>query len=157
MDLKNNKRTARVGLYAGSFDPFHIGHLDIVRQAQQVFDNVFVVRAINPDKSKASSPLPEKFLTEMNCVGVVTQEGLISDYIKGWEVQGYDVTLIRGLRSGADLGYEQNLVAFLRNMHPQIKVVFFLCDPKYQNVSSSALRGIRQFSEEEYKKYAIGG
>ena len=86
-----------------------------------------------------------------------TQSGLVPDYVKSFECSGHDVTLIRGLRSGADLAHEQNLVAFLRNMHPQIKVVFFLCDSKFQHISSSALRGIRQVSEEEYKRYAIEG
>ena len=148
-------KTHRIGIYPGAFDPFHVGHLDIVCQAQRVFDRVIVIRAINPEKAKASSKLPEDFLNQMN-VGTKVHDGLVSDYIKSWEDQGYNVTLIRGLRSGADLGYEQNLVAFLRNMYPQIKVVFFLCDPKYQHVSSSALRGIRQFSEAEYKKYVVG-
>jgi pantetheine-phosphate adenylyltransferase len=145
----------RIGLYPGSFNPFHIGHLDIVRQAQKVFDEVVVVRANNPEKSACTTELPEKFFLEMN-VGVSYQDGLVTDCVKSWEKHGADVTLIRGLRSGADLAYEQNLVAFMRNMHPEIKVVFFLCDPKYQHVSSSALRGIRQFSEAEYRKYALG-
>jgi pantetheine-phosphate adenylyltransferase len=146
----------RIGIYPGSFDPFHIGHLDIVRQAQKVFDVIHVIRAINSDKKQPQSKLPEDFLREMK-VDVGICEGLVTDVVKNYERGGHDVTLIRGLRSGADLAYEQNLVAFMRNMHPQIKVVFFLCDPKYQHVSSSALRGIRQFSEEEYKKYAVSG
>ena len=149
-----NTTKKRTGIYPGSFDPFHIGHLDIVRQAQKVFDNVQVVRAVNPDKSKSASELPCKFLDRMD-VSVTTYQGLITDHIKTLEENGHDVTLIRGLRSGADLGYEQNLVAFMRNMHPEIKVVFFLCDPKFQHISSSALRGIRQFSKTEYKKYAV--
>jgi len=146
----------KIGLYPGVFDPFHIGHLDIVRQAQKVFDSVQVLRAINPDKKQPQSKLPEDFLRDMN-VPIGISENLVTDVVKEYERLGHDVTLIRGLRSGADLAYEQNLVAFMRNMHPQIKVVFFLCDPKYQHVSSSALRGIRKFSEEEYKKYAVGG
>ena len=145
----------RIGLYPGSFDPFHIGHLDIVRQAQKVFDEIIVIRAVNPDKKAPESKLPEDFLRDMK-VKVTVQSGLVTDYVKTWENQGHDVTLIRGLRSGADLAYEQNLVAFMRSMHPEIKVVFFLCDPKYQHISSSALRGIRQFSEDEYRKYALG-
>lgn len=145
----------KIGLYPGSFDPFHIGHLDIVRQAQKVFDEIIVIRAVNPEKKAPQTPLPEDFLRDMG-VKVSTQSGLVTDYVKQWERQGHDVTLIRGLRSGADLAYEQNLVAFMRSMHPEIKVVFFLCDPKYQHISSSALRGIQQFSEEEYRKYALG-
>jgi pantetheine-phosphate adenylyltransferase len=144
----------RLGLYPGSFDPFHIGHLDIVCQAQKVFDEVLVVRAVNPDKKYPQIKLPEDFLRAMKVL-VTSHEGLVTDLVKNYEGKSRDVTLIRGLRSGADLAYEQNLVAFMRNIYPQIKVVFFLCDPKYQHVSSSALRGIRQFSEEEYKRYAI--
>jgi pantetheine-phosphate adenylyltransferase len=153
--MSTNPIKSRVGIYVGSFSPFHIGHLDIVRQSQKVFDDVYVVQAINPDKAMPAIPLPVTFLLEMNVISA-THSGLVTDYIKKWEGDGYNVTLIRGLRSGADLGYEQNLVAFLRNMHPEIKVVFFLCDPKFQHVSSSALRGIRQFSEAEYRKYAVG-
>ena len=154
--MSTNPSKSRIGVYAGSFSPFHIGHLDIVRQSQKVFDTIIVLRAINPDKKTSDSPLPEHFLRAMG-VDVQTSESLVTDYVKNLESKEYDITLIRGLRSGADLAYEQNLVAFMRNMHPQIKVVFFLCDPKYQHVSSSALRGIRQFSEEEYKRYAVGG
>ncbi len=149
MDVKS-----KIGVYPGSFDPLHIGHLDIVRQAQKVFDEVVVVRAINPDKKVAQFPLPSNFLARMN-VNVRTFDGLITDFIKDYEKDGEDITLIRGLRSGADLGYEQNLVAFMRNMHPEIKVVFFLCDPRFQHISSSALRGIRKFSEAEYRKYVV--
>jgi len=86
---------------------------------------------------------------------VMTYDGLITDHIKTLEKNGHNVTLIRGLRSGADLGYEQNLVAFMRNMHPEIKVEFFVCDPRFQHISSSALRGIHQFSEAEYRKYVV--
>ena len=150
MNIKSNK----VGIYPGSFDPFHIGHLDIVRQAQKVFDDVMVIRAINPDKKTAQSKLPLNFLSSMN-VAVREFDGLVTDFIGKYEDEGRDITLIRGLRSGVDLGYEQNLVACMRNMHPEIKIVFFLCDPKFQHISSSGLRGIRQFSEDEYRKYVV--
>lgn len=144
----------RIALYPGSFDPFHVGHLDVLKQAMQLFDKVVVIRAINPDKKPPTSKLPENFLASMN-VGVSHQTGLIADYVKSWEKDGHDVTLIRGLRSGLDLSYEQNLLAFLKGMHPTIKVVFFPCDPRYQHISSSALRGIERFSQEEYRKYVI--
>jgi pantetheine-phosphate adenylyltransferase len=146
----------KLGIYPGSFDPFHTGHLDIVKQAQQVFDEIVVVRAINPDKELPMSKLPESFLNQMG-ISVSTHKGLVTDLVKSYENREYSVTLIRGLRSGNDLAYEQNLIAFMRQMHPYLKVVFFLCDPKHQHISSSALRGIRQFSEAEYRKYALEG
>jgi len=43
-----------IGLYAGSFDPFHVGHLDVLHKAEKLFDKVIVVRAVNPDKPGSS-------------------------------------------------------------------------------------------------------
>lgn len=145
-----------LGLYGGSFDPFHIGHLDIVNQAKQVFDVVLVAKGINPTKVgkiEARYPLPEKFLASLG-VHTVSYNTLLIDQVKKLEEE-YTVTLVRGLRNGADLEYEQNLVAFLKGMYPSIKIVAFYCDPKFRHISSSSLRDIEKFSQTEYRKYVV--
>jgi len=146
----------RIGLYAGSFRPFHLGHLDIAEQAQRVFDSVTIARGINPAKDhiKDDFEFPLKTLMSQD-FNVISFNGLLSDQIKTMEDLDYDVTLVRGLRSGADLEYEQNLAAFLNNMKPDIKIVAFYCNPEFRHLSSSALRDIRKFSEEEYEKYVL--
>jgi pantetheine-phosphate adenylyltransferase len=150
-----------LGLYAGSFDPFHVGHLDIVKQAVNIFQTVIIAKGINSSKLGPGNveryPLPTTFLTSFRHdadIKTETYDTLLIEYIKTLE-KDYNVTLVRGLRNGADLEYEQNLVAFLRGMHPQIKIVSFYCDPAYRHISSSALRDIRHFSEVEYKKYVV--
>ena len=156
----NDKPT--LGLYAGSFDPFHIGHLDIVKQAADMFQTVMIAKGINssklvPGKIIQRYELPVQFLTTFRHdadIKVDTYDTLLVDYIKKLEEQ-YNVTVIRGLRRGADLEYEQNIVAFLRGMHPQVKVTHFLARPEYAHISSSALRDIRHFSEAEYRKYVV--
>lgn len=145
----------KVGIYAGSFNPFHVGHLDVVKQATKVFDKVIVARGINPEKPQSTHPLPVNFLKDMD-VDVDDFGGLLSDYIRGLEKNmEYDVTLVRGLRSGADLEYEQNFVAFLRSMEPYVKIVAFYCNPNLRHISSSALRAIQKIAPEEYRKYVI--
>lgn len=147
----------RIGLYAGSFKPFHVGHLDIVTQAKQVFDEVIVARGINPEKNNNTDddyPFPLNTLTLMS-IGVTKFDGLLTDHIKSLENLEKDVTLVRGLRSGADLEYEQNFAAFLKGIAPNIKIVAFYCNPQYRHISSSALRGIRKFSVDEYMKYVV--
>ena len=145
--MSNNKQ--RLGLYAGSFQPFHLGHLDIVKQSMQVFDEVLVAKGNNPEKSNHNIyPLPKKFLYNMG-LHVTTFDGLLVDLIKQWE-PSFDIILVRGLRSGADLDYEQNFAAFLREMYHQVKIVAFYCDPKLRHLSSSALRGIQKISEQPY-------
>lgn len=152
----NNEKN--IGLYAGSFSPFHLGHMDIVKQAMDIFDTIVVAQGINNSKHiNEKYPLPAYFLNTYRhdkTVYTTFYDTLLIDLIKHWE-KDYNVTLIRGLRNGADLEYEQNIVAFLRGMHPQIKIIAFYCDPQYRHISSSALRDIRHFSEEEYNKYII--
>lgn len=143
-----------LGLYAGSFNPFHLGHWDVVKQASQVFDRMLVAKGNNPEKQKNELyPLPEQFLIN-NSVYFSTFDGLLVEFIHQLERE-FNVTVVRGLRSGADLDYEQNFAAFLRGMYPQVKIVAFYCDPKLRHISSSSLRAIRQFSEDEYRKYVI--
>jgi pantetheine-phosphate adenylyltransferase len=148
-----NKKT--LGLYAGSFAPFHVGHLDIVKQALQVFNEVWVARGVNPEKVAMpdSYPLPTQHIYSIGA-DVSYYDTLLSDYVKLLEVT-YNVTLVRGLRNGADLEYEQNMIGFLKGMYPEIKVVAFYYDPQYRHISSSALRGIEKFSKEEYNKYIV--
>jgi len=154
--MSDISKKRNIGIYCGSFNPFHIGHLDVVNQAIEVFDDVLVAKGINPEKEnldKLDYPLPINFLSRLG-VKAVTYNTLLTDFVKIWEPE-YNVTLVRGLRNGADLEYEQNIVAFLKGMYHNIKVVAFYADPKYRHISSGAVRAIEKFSETEYKKYVV--
>jgi pantetheine-phosphate adenylyltransferase len=151
-----NSKKDTLGFYAGSFSPFHVGHLNIILQAKNVFSSVVVAQGKNPEKTILDTyKLPQSFLASRGIL-VDQFDGLLSDRIAYWETtHNYNVTLVRGLRSGADLEYEQNFAAFLKSMCPSVKIVAFYCDPLYRHISSSALRGIQKLSDAEYKKYAI--
>ncbi|MDO5561620.1 MAG: pantetheine-phosphate adenylyltransferase [bacterium] len=98
--------------YAGSFDPFTNGHLYVLRQAAQIFDQVILGIGQNPNKKRNFSAgkmkeLIEKVLKQegLNNVSVVVYDGLT---VKAAEnVQAH--FLIRGLRNGVDYDYEENL------------------------------------------------
>lgn len=155
--MTNNNPT--IGLYPGSFDPFHVGHLSVVKQAIEIFDKVIVAKGINPEKHLGDRvvdryALPAQFLHDMN-VETRVYTTLLTDLIKELENDYFNVVLVRGLRNGTDLEQEQNLIAFLRGMYPKLKVATFHCEPQFRHVSSSALRGIQKFSEQEYKKYVV--
>ena len=147
-----------IGLYAGSFDPFHVGHLSIVKQAIEIFDKVVVAKGINPEKlnklAEDRFPLPIEALKALH-VDTRVYNTLLTELIEELENEYFNVVLVRGLRNGADLEYEQNLIAFLRGIKPNLKITAFYCEPQFRHISSSALRGIRTFSEQAYKKYVV--
>ena len=148
----SNKK--RVGIYAGSFNPFHCGHADILRQALEVFDEVIVAIGHNPTKDNDKEPFPYNNPALGNSK-VVTFDGLLSDYLLGYDDEAGEPFLIRGLRNGEDLQYEQNQLQFIKGMYPSLKTVFFICDKKFEHISSSALRALKNVSESEYKKYTF--
>jgi pantetheine-phosphate adenylyltransferase len=144
-----------LGIYAGSFLPFHVGHMDIVNQAKEIFNELLIAQCINPEKMdivKSEYSLPSEIFSKYPNIKTSLHNSLLIDLIKDKEYT-HNVTLIRGLRNGTDLDYEQNFVAFLKGMHPTAKIVAFYCDPKHRHISSGALRSLRKFSETEYKKY----
>lgn len=145
----------QMAIYAGSFNPFHLGHLDIAKQARRIFDYTIVAKGINGEKiTESTTELPTKTLLTFG-IKTTTFGCLLSDLIIKLETEGYDVVLVRGLRSGADLEYEQNFAAFLKGMKPDVKIIALYSNPEYKHISSSALRGIRKFSEAEYDKYVV--
>lgn len=101
-----------VGFYAGSFDPFTNGHLQIVRKAVKCFDKIIIGIGYNSDKvERIDKEQMRKAIEEtieeiaLNNVKVILYEGLTVDEAKK---QGADI-LIRGLRNGTDYQYEENI------------------------------------------------
>ena len=145
-------------MYAGSFNPFHVGHADILHQAQAVFDEVIVAIGQNPEKKDLSG---EKIFPYqhpiLNGAKVMCYKGLVSEFLNylSFNHDDCDYFLIRGLRNGADLQYEQNQLRFIREMYPSLKTVIFIGDSKFDHISSSALRALQKVSEKEYRKYVF--
>ena len=102
----------RVGFYAGSFDPFTIGHLHIVKSASQMFDKVIVGMGVNVSKARRfdKEAMIEAMMATFKREGLNNVECVIYDGLT------YDVALangatvlIRGIRNGMDYDYEENL------------------------------------------------
>lgn len=108
-----------VGFYAGSFDPFTNGHLQIVKKASKCFDKVIVGIGYNTEKTerinkeKMKEAIEQAIIEEgLNNVEVVLYNGLTIDKAKECNAD----ILIRGLRNGTDYEYEENISAVNEKM-----------------------------------------
>jgi pantetheine-phosphate adenylyltransferase len=134
----------RIGIYAGSFDPFTMGHLDIVERASPLFDEVIVALLTNQAKSPVFTleeriRMLEAAVGETDCTNVRTGtfDGLLVDYA----AQVGAKFLIRGLRSAVDFEYERQIDTMNRRLSG-IETVYLLADAKYGFLSSSIVKEV---------------
>lgn len=145
IDYVKNK-TYKIGIYAGSFNPYHRGHQNIVDKAEKLFDKVIIAQGHNRDKTA-----PKSYgLDVIN--EVVAYDGLVTDIFNNIP-ENVEYTMIRGLRNGYDLQYEDNLRKFIFDQNPNIQVVYIFCDREYDHISSSMIRGLTEFGESVYRRY----
>ncbi len=133
----------RIALFAGSFDPVTLGHIDVIRRGLALFDRVVVGIGHNPRKARLLSLEARSALVREACAGlgsvqVASYEGLTVDFAKKLGA----TAILRGLRDGADLAFEAPLAQANRVMAPSIETVFVLTDPTLACVSSSLMREI---------------
>ena len=136
-----------IAVVPGSFDPVTLGHLDVIRRAAAIFDEVHVLVVHNPGKN-AMLPISER----MNLLQKAIDEdegipsnitvaswsvGLLVDYCT--EVGGK--VLVKGLRSQIDVAYETPMVLMNRSL-AGVETVFLLPEPEHSHVSSSLVRQV---------------
>lgn len=130
----------RIAVFPGSFDPFTIGHKDIVDRALAIFDKVVVAIGYNEHKPSAGS-IAERMsaISQVYCsnsaVSVESYSGLTVDFARSVGA-GF---IIRGLREVKDFEYERNL-ADTNAAISGIETVFLVARPEYGFISSSMVR-----------------
>ncbi len=130
-------------LYPGTFDPITIGHLDIIKRAARLYDEVIVAIMHNPKKHCTFSPeerkvLIEKCLYDLPNVKVVIGEGLTVKLAKASDCQ----VLVRGIRAIADYEYELALATTNMKLAEDIETVFLVARPEFSFLSSSMAKEV---------------
>ena len=133
----------RHALFAGTFDPFTRGHLDVVARARALFDRVTVGVAVNPEKkalfgAEERADLVRGAVRHLEGVEVVLIPGLV---VQACRELGADV-LVRGARSGTDFDFEAQMARTNRALLPSIETVLLVTAPELSHVSSTLVRQI---------------
>ena len=141
------KTKLRKAIFAGSFDPITNGHLDIIERASKIFDELQIGVLYNPNKKglfnfEERVKLIESCTSNLDNIKVVSFEGLLVDYC---EANGID-TLVRGIRSSADVEYEIQMAHMNKELNSTIETIILPTSTKYSFVSSSLVKELVSFN-----------
>jgi len=131
----------RIAVYPGTFDPFHNGHLEIVRRALRIFDRVIIALGLNPDKKTLFS-VEERL--DMISNSIDGDPRIEWDYFDGLLVRYADskgaTAIIRGLRAVSDFEYEFQLALMNRKLNRNVETFFLMTAARYLYVSSRIIK-----------------
>lgn len=135
--MKNN------AVYAGTFDPITLGHVDLIERASRLFNKVVIGIAESPKKQPLFSledrvTLARAALSHMQNVEVHGFQSLLLEFARAHEAK----VILRGLRAVADFDYEFQLATMNRYMDPSVESMFLMPADKYMYLSSSMVREI---------------
>lgn len=137
--VKNGER--RVAVFAGSFDPFTVGHLDLVKRAAELYDSLIVLVAQNASKKNLFDAETRKAMVQTAVSGipnvsVAVHEGLTVDFMKSVGAR----YLVRGIRNASDLDAEQVVAWNNKVLCNDVETVLLFSAQEHLAVSSSVVR-----------------
>ena len=138
----------KIAIYPGSFDPITNGHLDLIKRASKLFDEVIIAITQNANKSSFLTidqrvDAVNKSITALNNTRVLSFDSLLVDFARTHDAQ----IIIRGLRAVSDFEYEFQLSGMNKRLNPGIETLFMTPSEEFANISSSLVREI----------YTLGG
>ncbi len=134
---------SRIAVYSGTFDPVTLGHIDVVRRAAGLFDQLIIAVAVAHHKKTLFS-LPDRVSLAQSATKIVANvtvlpfDGLIMDFCAAQNA----CAVVRGIRNMTDFDYEAQMAAMNRKLRPQVETVFLLPDAPLQCISSTLVREI---------------
>jgi len=133
----------RVAVYTGTFDPVHLGHIDVISRGSRLFDRLIVGVGINPEKAALFDidervELIQSVIGDYGNVEVKKFEGLAVRFVRESGAR----IMVRGLRTLSDMEYEFTMSLMNLNLDPEIETVFLMSKEEFSHVNSSLLRQI---------------
>lgn len=137
-----NNGATRKAIFAGSFNPFTVGHASIVDRGLELFDHIFIVVGVNAEKPVGDAESRAHIIRELYNkeprVSVIVWNGLMVDLARNHDVRFF----IRGVRNATDFEYERSMADINRRI-AGIDTVFLPCLPELQAVTSSVVRELQ--------------
>ncbi len=134
---------AKTALFPGSFDPFTSGHLNILKRALTMFDNVVVAIGLNQDKrgfysNEQKKDIIRQAVRGLDSVRVIEYDGLTIEVCRDLGIRH----IVRGVRNMLDFENERAIADANRRLAPEIETIIIPTAQEFAHISSSAVRDI---------------
>ena len=133
-----------IGLLAGSFDPFTLGHYDIALRAAKQFDWLYIAVASDTGDKRCMATLEQrteivkKSVADISNVYVYTFDGFLTDFARDIGAR----TVVRGLRTFKDFEYEKSLSQVYKSQYSEMESMFLISSPQYSHISGTIVRDL---------------
>lgn len=144
--MERMNKLKRIAVCPGSFDPITFGHIDIIKRASQLFDEVVVLISVNTVKSPSFTEsermmMIKKNTSEFGNVVIDVLDGLLADYVKKIGA----VAIVKGLRVVSDFEYEFQMALANKKLYNGAETVFLTTSTENMYLSSSVVKQIAYF------------
>ena len=133
----------RIAVFAGTFDPVTMGHVDVVRRAAPLFDEIIIAIGVNTAKKTLFSLEKrtewfERTFSDLSNIRIEHYEGLTVNFCESVGAK----YLLRGLRNGTDFDYEAHIAQLNKSLDSKIETVFMMTSPEFSFISSTLVRDL---------------
>lgn len=136
----------RIAIFPGSFDPFTMGHYDIVVRGLKLFDEIIIAIGQNTKKERyfpldlIAGKIEEAF-SGFDNVRIITYNELTASFAQQYGAQ----FLLRGLRNTTDFEYENSIAQMNKYLNEDLESVFLITSPEYASINSSIIREVHRY------------
>lgn len=138
----------RIGVYPGTFDPITFGHMDIIRRAANVVDELVIAVALDTGKAPIFDLETRTHMVKCEIDSLPAEQkkriivkpfsGLLVNFVK----QNNAHILVRGLRAVSDFEYEFQMAAINTKLNPEVETVFLTASESTHFISSRFVKQI---------------
>lgn len=147
----------KIGIYAGTFEPFHIGHYNILTQAEKIFDKVVILKTTNSNKN--TTPISNNLSDDINPkiknreIAILPSNVIITQYIRDYS-DWCNCTLIRGIRDVNDYHYETNYIECLKDLYGNhLQTILIPSKKEFNHINSTMIKQIYDINPNKIERY----
>ena len=145
-------------IYAGSFNPLHAGHIDILKRAIKLFGDVTLVLAVNPGKTYISAEKRKEIYEWLfKEIGMNVKIEILSAYkfLADYCAENGVTHIVKGLRNGTDLDSEMTQEWYTKGLNYDVETIYFTTDNTLRFLSSSSIKGLAKMNKQNFISYMM--